>query len=74
MFEFFNQILGQVTRRIDILFIGKVFSPTTLGFYSRAATFNQLFVQYSSGTVGKVFFPVLSSIQDDEKKVSGCIL
>jgi O-antigen/teichoic acid export membrane protein len=68
MFEFFNQILGQVTRRIDILFIGKVFSPTTLGFYSRAATFNQLFVQYSSGTVGKVFFPVLSSIQDDEKK------
>lgn len=65
---FFDSFFSKIFSRIDTLFIGKVFSAATLGFYSRAQSLNQAVIRYSSKTLQKVFFPVLSKLQDDDEK------
>ena len=67
-FVFVDQLLRQFFNRINILFIGKVFSPLTLGFYSRAESLNSLVSTYTSNSLRKVIFPVLSSVQDDNER------
>ena len=65
---FFDQFFSKIFSRIDTFFIGKVFSASTLGFYSRAQSLNQAVTKYSSKTLQKVFFPVLSKLQNDDEK------
>ena len=55
--------------KLDILMIGKIFHPATLGFYSRAKTLETMVNQYSSSSITKVIFPTISNIQDDKEKV-----
>lgn len=68
LFIFFDNILRQVFNRINTLFLGKIFSPTVLGFYARAETLNIMVSDYTSNSIRKVIFPVLSSLQDNEKE------
>lgn len=68
IFVFFDQLVQQVFRKLDTLFIGKVFSPAILGFYTRAESLNAQVTTYTSASLRKVIFPVLSTIQDDEEK------
>lgn len=56
--------------KLDILMIGKIFSPTTLGFYSRAKTLEMMVNQYSSASITKVIFPSISKIQHDKVLVA----
>src|SRR5690606_23943680 len=70
MFVFFEKFASDVFHRIDVLFIGKVFSPATLGFYTRAASLKDQVTKYSSSSLTKIFFPVLSGLQDDQKEYS----
>lgn len=65
-FMFLDQFVSTIFNRLDVLFIAKVFSPTTLGFYSRADSVNNLVAKYSSSSITKVFFPVLSKMQNDD--------
>lgn len=65
VFVFFDQILHGIFQKIDTLFIGKVFSPVVLGFYSRAESLNAQVMTYTSGSLQKIIFPVLSKVQDD---------
>lgn len=67
-FVFFDHIFRQIFQRIDTLFIGKVFSPTVLGFYSRAESLNAQVMDYTSNSLRKVIFPVLSSLQGDSAR------
>lgn len=64
-YVFFAQVFGQILSRLDTLVIGKMFSAATLGFFSRAESLNRLVVKYSSSSINRVFFPVLSKLQDD---------
>ena len=64
-YVFLSGMLANIITRIDILMIGKVFSAATLGFYARAESLNNLVGRYTSNTLKKVFFPVLSKIQGD---------
>lgn len=68
VYVFAAQSVNQIIREVDTLVIGKLFSPATLGYFSRANSLNTLINKNSSGTLTKVFFPVLSSIQDDEQR------
>ncbi|MCX6276440.1 MAG: lipopolysaccharide biosynthesis protein [Bacteroidetes bacterium] len=61
-------VLDTFSSQLDNLIIGKLFSPVTLGFYNRAKSLNTLVSDYSSGGLMTVFFPVLSSIQDDKER------
>ncbi|MEE9303395.1 MAG: lipopolysaccharide biosynthesis protein [Thiotrichaceae bacterium] len=52
-----------------LIVIGKVFSAGDLGFYSRAKRIQQLPVMNISTSVGRVSFPVFSSIQEDKARL-----
>lgn len=66
-FIFFDQLVKNVFAKMDVLVIGKLFSPAILGFYSRAFLLTDLVNTYSTTSFTKVFFPILSQHQDDEK-------
>lgn len=62
---FISSILNDIFIRIDVFIIGKIFSPASLGFYSRGKSLNQLISTYSSSSLTTVLFPALSKIQDN---------
>lgn len=66
-FMFMDQILSRISNQLDVFFVGKVFSPATLGYYTRAQSLNNMVTQYTSTSFTKIFFPVLSKFQDDEE-------
>lgn len=67
-FVFFDRFTSVFFQKLDTLFIGKAFSAATLGFYTRAESLNSQVTVYTSSSLNKVFFPVLSGLQEDEKK------
>jgi O-antigen/teichoic acid export membrane protein len=67
-FVFFDQFIYTIFKQVDILFIGKVFSASVLGFYSRASSLKDQVILYTSQSLVKVFYPVLSSLQDQHKE------
>ena len=64
-YVFFDRLVSTAFGKLDVLLIGKIFSPATLGFYSRAVSLKNQVTTYSTASLGKVFFPVLSSIKDN---------
>jgi teichuronic acid exporter len=66
---FFSGFLDATFTRLDVLVIGKLFSANTLGYYTRAQSFNYLIIQYTSGSLARVFFPVISRIQHNTAEV-----
>ncbi len=57
--------LDVVYTRADYLIVGKLFPIATLGFYQRAKSLNMILIEYSSGSLMSVLFPVLSAVQND---------
>ena len=66
---FVSDTINIVFRRLDVLFVGRVFSPALLGFYTRAQSVDSLVKTFSSQSIVKVFFPSFSAIQDDTPKI-----
>jgi len=62
---FISSLLDAVFKWLDILIIGKLFTPATLGFFERAKSLDQFIVAYSSGSLMSVLFPILSKMQND---------
>ena len=56
-------------RNIYLLIIGKYFSATELGFYTRAEQFTNLPSQNIDIVIQRVSYPVLSTMQDDIQKL-----
>ena len=74
MFTFGSRLLASglldtVFQNIYIVVIGKLFSPADLGFYSRAKGLQQRPVLSISTIIGRVTFPVFSSVQDDKPRL-----
>ena len=69
-YVFFDRFLSAISQRLDIIVIGKVLSPATLGFYTRAVSLQNQVTNYSSSSISKVFFPVLSKLQDEHSEFS----
>lgn len=68
---FFINYIQAVYEKLDILIIGKIFTPADLGQYSRASSFNQLVTRYSAQGLSGVFFPVISKLQDNYDAIRG---
>ena len=62
-------LLNTIFENIYLVVIGKIFSPMALGFYSRAQGLQQLPVSNISTIIGRVTFPVFSSVQDDKPRL-----
>lgn len=71
---FFSRLIDVIYRRLDYIIIGKVFDSSTLGLYHRARSLNQMAVNYSSGSLMSVMFPVLSSLKNDIGRFQSYVL
>ena len=62
-------ILDTVWKELYQVVVGKYYSPATLGQYSRAKHFSQIFSSNLTYVVERVTYPVLSSIQDEHARL-----
>jgi len=74
LFSFGSKLLGAgllntIFQNIYLLVIGKLFSASELGFYTRAQQFQKMPSQNITGIIQRVTFPVLSAIQDNDEKL-----
>ena len=65
-----SSLLDTVYNNIYPIVIGKFFSASSLGVYSRADSLSQFPSSNLTGVLQSVTFPVLSTIQDDEARLS----
>ncbi len=71
---FLSGLLEVIFTQLDIIIIGKLFAPAILGFYDQAKRLNAMIIQYSSGSIMAVLFPVLSKIQNDLPRFQNIVL
>lgn len=74
MFGFGSKILASglldtIYKNIYTIIIGKCFSSTVLGYYSRADQFAQFPSSNLTGIMQRVTFPVLSAIQNEDERL-----
>jgi teichuronic acid exporter len=65
----FSGLLDTIYNNLYLVVIGKMFSPMELGYYTRAEQTQRFPVANLSSTVGRVTFPVFSSMQDDNARL-----
>jgi O-antigen/teichoic acid export membrane protein len=65
----FANIIDTIYQNVYTIIIGRYFSATQLGYYTRASTLRQLPVQNISSALNKVTYPVFSSLQQDDVKL-----
>lgn len=62
-------LIDTIYKNIYYLVIGKLYSSSLLGQYTRADQFNSIFSSNLTSVVQRVSYPVLCNIQDDEEKL-----
>lgn len=62
-------ILNTLFKNIYLIVIGRYFSAAHLGYFTRAQQFNDLPSQNINNIIQRVTYPVLSSLQDNPKKL-----
>lgn len=62
-------LLDTIWKEIYLVVIGKVYSPSALGQYTRAKQFADIFSSNLTSVVQRVSYPVLSSIQDENDRL-----
>lgn len=62
-------LLDTVWKELYQVVVGKFYSPTTLGQYTRAKHFSILFSSNLTSVIQRVTYPVLSNIQDDKERM-----
>jgi O-antigen/teichoic acid export membrane protein len=71
---FISGLLDTIFFNFDSLIIGKLLSPTTLGYYQRAKSLESFGFRYTASIFSSVLLPGLSSIQNDQEKFKQTIL
>jgi len=64
-------LIDTVYRNIYLVVIGKFFSATDLGYFTRAQAFKDLPSQQITNVVSRVTYPVLSEIRDNPVQLKG---
>lgn len=62
-------VIDTIYQNIYNIVIGKYFTATQLGYYTRAQTMKQLPVNNISSALSRVTYPMFSSIRDDQAKL-----
>jgi len=66
IYAFFERILNNIFVRLDVLLLAKLFPPASIGFYTRSSSLVDQVTKYTSSSIIRVLFPVLSKLQDDQ--------
>lgn len=64
-----SSLIDNVWNQLYQVVVGKFYSPATLGQYSKAQEYSNLFSSNLNSIVGRVSFPVLAEIQDDNQRL-----
>ncbi len=64
-----SNILDSAWQQFYQVVVGKFYSPATLGQYTRAKQFSQLFSSNLTGVIQRVTYPILSDIQDEKERM-----
>jgi len=64
-----SALLDTFYRNIRDLVIGKLFTPTDLGFYNRGDQFPKLIITNINSSIQSVLLPSLSTVQDDRERL-----
>lgn len=64
-------LLDTIYRNIYPIVIGKLFSASSLGHYTRAQHFSEFPSSNITGIIQRVTYPVLCEIQDDDTRLAG---
>lgn len=62
-------VIDTVWRELNQAVVGKFYNPATLGQYTRANQFSNLFSSNLTNVIQRVTYPVLSDIQDDKTRM-----
>lgn len=62
-------LLDSIWKQMYQVVVGKFYSPTALGQYTRATGFSELFSNNLTNVIQRVTFPVLSNIQDEQERM-----
>ena len=62
-------VLDTIWKELYQVVVGKFYSPATLGQYTRAKQFSQLFSSNLTMVIQRVTYPVLSNIQDEKERM-----
>jgi len=54
---------------VSTIVIGKIFSLTDLGLYSRAESLNRFVIKYSAESVGSVTYPIMAMLQNSREEL-----
>lgn len=65
----FSTLLGNIWNQLYQVVVGKYYSAATLGQYSRAKDYANIFSQNLTLIVQRVTYPVLSEVQDDKDRM-----
>lgn len=63
-------LIETLYRNVYLIVIGRVFSATDLGYYTRAHQFSDFPSSNISGIIQRVTYPVLCSIQNEDERLS----
>ena len=64
-----SSVIDNVWQQLYQVVVGKFYSPATLGQYTRAKQFSQMFSSNLTGVIQRVTYPVLSDIQDEKERM-----
>ena len=65
-----SSLLATLYADLRTLIIGRIYTPTTLGYYHRGVQFPKTIVTNIDGSIQSVMLPTLSAHQDNKKRVS----
>lgn len=69
----FSSVFTYAFTNLYQLVIGKIYTPTLLGFYSNSKKYINIASQQITGAIGMVAFPVLAKMQDDSLRMKNGI-
>lgn len=62
-------VINSIFTNIYVLFIGKFFLATDVGYYQRAESFKQMASENLNVIVARVMFPIFATIQDETERL-----
>lgn len=72
-YMFLGHLLNQFGQKIQGLLIGKVYTPSTMGYYSKAEGTEKLASHSISGIMTQVTYPLFAEVQDDKVALGNVI-
>lgn len=72
-YMFLTHFVNKFCSKIGRLMIGKVYSPATLGYYSKGASTEDLASTSISSVMTQVTYPLYAQVQDDKKAMGNMV-